>query len=131
MSHPLARLRCLSIVAALGLLGGLAGLAGCGSEAAPVTAASSEFRPAGDGGSDEGEAVSVVEGAREGTESEIDPRTGEAGGAAEFKPGTPSGKAQQAPNGNVDTLVAFIDKLAKQKPQGATEEEQVRDFINM
>jgi hypothetical protein len=100
-------------------------LAGCTSEAAPVTAASSEFKPAGEG---KGKGSAESGGAAD-VHHEVDPVTGEVGGAAEFKPGSGTGAAPAG--GDVATLVAFIDKLAKQQPQGATQEEQIQNFIAM
>ena len=129
MSHQFSRPCCFWNLAALGLLGSIAVLSGCNSETGPVTAASSEFRPAGDGGGAAPEASDFTDTVGPASDVESQSRSITATNSADPEAGSPP--SATAPNGDVATLVAFIDKLAKQKPQGATEEEQVRDFINM
>jgi thiol-disulfide isomerase/thioredoxin len=130
MSQQLSRPWCLPILAALGLVGGIAVLAGCNAEAGPVTAASSEFRPAGDG---EEAAPATSDAGDPGAPASDVQRLPRNIAAADdsTEPAAGSPPTATAPNGDVATLVAFIDKLAKQRPQGATEEEQLADFINM
>ena len=117
------------MMAAIGLAGGAALLGGCASEAAPVTAENSQFRPAG-----EGEAPTPVEGdATDATRNVIGekPASDSADASAPDDPAA-EGAAKTgaaAPAGDVATLVAFIDKLARQKPQGASQQEQLQDFV--
>jgi hypothetical protein len=117
MSRCLSRPACFSILAALSLAGGAALFTGCDAETGPVTAASSEFRPAGE----DGDAPATGD-ANDVTRSAANDPT---------QPATGSKTAPPAQGDDVATLVAFIDKLARQQPQGATQEEQIRDFIGM
>ena len=123
MSLFVSRPWCVSVLAALGLAGGAMLLAGCTSEAAPVTAASSEFKPAGEDGAGNNATPETA------APDVNDTTRSKAVGDAEFTPGSGTGAAPAG--GEVATLVAFIDKLAKQQPQGATQEEQIQNFIAM
>ncbi|HEX5106289.1 MAG TPA: redoxin family protein [Pirellulaceae bacterium] len=127
------------LVAALVLVGFAALLTGCGAEAGPVTAASSEFRPAGEGASETAPDASDV--ARNTASEDISsdrtqfsPSTANAASNAPKakQPPAKSGSAASAPpQGDVETLVAFIDKLASQQPQGSSQEEIAADFIRI
>src|SRR5262245_48983775 len=137
MSQRLLSPSCHSILAAMVLLGGAALLAGCTAEAGPVTAASSEFRPAGEATEAAPAPNDVVDVNSTAKNMDVttrefaaahDPSTTPARSTANTKPAAP---ATPAPQGDVATLVAFIDKIATQEPQGATEQEIAADFVNI
>lgn len=120
---------------AIGLLAaaaGAIGLAGCSAEAKPVSAETSKYRPKD---SQPGEAAAVKTeqqriqsdiGTGKGTAPAVavDPKTGKAPEAA-VGGAPPAGELQQ--------LLAYIDKLAKQaeQPPGANQQEMVQNFLKL
>jgi thiol-disulfide isomerase/thioredoxin len=110
-------------------------LAGCGGDAAPVTAQNSQFRPKGSAAS--GTTADAGAGGESATAiatdpSSASPQTG-APPAGAPPAGTPaaaqSAPAAAPPGGTAEELKEYIVKLARQRPRGNTEQEQVTDLI--
>jgi thiol-disulfide isomerase/thioredoxin len=132
-------LRLCSSLASIVGLGALAlALAGCASEAAPVTAESSRFRPAddsapSDGASDQDpSATPPASPDPAAPPSSLRPGRGvltkadQVEGAAE--PDATGRPPIAVPDGDIATLAKFIDALGRREPEGSNEKEMIASF---
>ena len=114
---------------------------GCGSDSKPITADNSKYRPADSASDAEAAAAKAAldEVTSSGTpsNSEVErPATsppglqaqgGESAGSAKA-----SGQSLEVPEGDVKTLVAFINRLAKMEPSPTLpQQEQVKEFVRI
>ncbi|MEX2174915.1 MAG: TlpA disulfide reductase family protein [Pirellulaceae bacterium] len=108
-------------------------LFGCGSDSAPATA-ETKFRPAGENTSDDDaeDAAPVADpNASQATPLERPPTKVPQADRAAASAATPAAGAIPVPDGDIQTLSAFIDRLAQTQPEGKDQPEMIAHFVRI
>src|SRR5438105_15478810 len=130
------RQRVFAGLASIFLIAVLLGLPGCGSEAKPVTAETTKFRPADDAqpvaaGSDAAVVAPPSAPPVIAEQRSRQPQTTGSATAGSIQAATQTAASNKAQNPEIQQLVAQIDRLAQEQPRGKTEQEQIEEFVRI